>query len=331
LINAFYALFVVAILLLIALVGVGTVNLYTLFGIALPYLAFAIFVVGIVYRIIKWARSPVPFRTPTTCGQQKSLPWIKSGKLDNPHNAFWATARMALEILTFRSLFRNTRVELHDGPRIAYGDSKWLWAGALAFHWTFLIIVIRHYRLFVEPVPGFILTLQSLDGFFQIGLPALYMTDVVIVIAATYLFLRRIMIPRVRYISLFADYFALFLIGAIAVTGILMRYFIKVDVSAVKELTLGWIYFNPVIPEGIGIMFFLHLFLVSALLAYFPFSKLMHAGGVFLSPARNLANNNRRKRHVNPWNYEVKTHTYEEYEDEFRAVMKAAGLPVEKE
>ena len=39
---------------------------------------------------------------------------------------------------------------------------------------------------------------------------------------------------------------------------------------------------------------------MSALAAYFPFSKLMHMAGVFLSPTRNLANNNRMVRHVNP-------------------------------
>jgi hypothetical protein len=33
---------------------------------------------------------------------------------------------------------------------------------------------------------------------------------------------------------------------------------------------------------------------------------------------------------VNPWNYPVKVHTYEEWEDEFRDKMKAAGLPVER-
>jgi nitrate reductase gamma subunit len=328
--NAFNALFVVILILLIAWIGVGTVDLHTFFGVVIPYLAFAIFVIGFIYRIIKWARSPVPFRIPTTCGQQKSLPWIKNSRLDNPHNGFWTFIRMALEILAFRSLFRGTRAELREDRRIAYGDSKWLWAGALAFHWAFLIIILRHFRLFIEPVPGFILSLQSLDGFFQIGLPALYITDVVIVAAATYLFIRRVFIPQVRYISLFADYFPLFLIGAIAVTGILMRYFMKVDISAVKELTMGWMIFSPVVPQGIGIIFYLHLFLVSVLLAYFPFSKLMHLGGVFLSPARNLANNNRAEHHTNPWNYPVKVHTYEEYEDEFREVMKEAGLPLEK-
>ena len=67
------------------------------------------------------------------------------------------------------------------------------------------------------------------------------------------------------------------------------------------------------------------------LFAYFPFSKLMHLGGVFLSPTRNLANNNRMVRHVNPWGYPVKVHTYSEYEDEFRDKMVEAGIPVEKE
>jgi nitrate reductase gamma subunit len=33
---------------------------------------------------------------------------------------------------------------------------------------------------------------------------------------------------------------------------------------------------------------------------------------------------------VNPWNYPVKVHTYEEYEDDFREKMIEAGLPVEK-
>ena len=56
----------------------------------------------------------------------------------------------------------------------------------------------------------------------------------------------------------------------------------------------------------------------------------MHFAGVFLSPTRNLANNSRARRHVNPWNAPVSTHTYAEYEDEFRQRMIEAGLPVEK-
>ncbi len=57
----------------------------------------------------------------------------------------------------------------------------------------------------------------------------------------------------------------------------------------------------------------------------------MHAGGVFLSPTRNMANTNRMERYVNPWNYPVKVHSYAEYEDDFREKMKEAGIPVDKE
>ena len=94
---------------------------------------------------------------------------------------------------------------------------------------------------------------------------------------------------------------------------------------------MGLVTLHPVMPEGIGAIFFVHVALVSTLFAYFPFSKLMHAGGVFLSPGRNLANTNRAKMHVNPWEYPVEIHPYEVYENEFREKMKNAGIPVERE
>ena len=201
----------------------------------------------------------------------------------------------------------------------------------MAFHYTFLIILTRHLRLFFEPVPVVIKIIESLDGFFQVGAPVLYLTDLIFLGAVTYLFLRRVIIPQVRYISLAQDYFPLFLIFGVGLSGVLMRYFMKTDVVGIKELTMGLVTLKPVVPKGINIIFYIHLFLVSALFAYFPMSKLMHMAGVFLSPTRNLANTNRAEMHVNPWNYPVKVHTYEEYENDFREKMKAAGLPVEKE
>jgi nitrate reductase gamma subunit len=85
------------------------------------------------------------------------------------------------------------------------------------------------------------------------------------------------------------------------------------------------------VPEGIGTIFYVHLFLVCSLLAYFPFSKLLHMPGIFMSPTRNLANNNRMVRHINPWNPQVKVHTYEEWEEEFHDLLKGAGIPLDKE
>jgi nitrate reductase gamma subunit len=180
-------------------------------------------------------------------------------------------------------------------------------------------------------VPEWVHLVQGLDGFLQIGLPIILISDVVIVTALTFLFLRRVVDPKLRYFSLPADYFPLFLLLGITISGVLMRYFTKTDLVAIKELGTGLLGFSPVVPDGVGAIFYVHLFLVSVLLAYFPFSKLMHFAGVFMSPTRNLANNNRFRRHVNPWDYPVKVHTYDEYEDEFRHLMKAAGLPLEKE
>lgn len=325
-----FALVAVAILLGIVFVGAGAMKLEFVFAVVIPYVAIALFLGGFAYRILKWARSAVPFRITTTCGQQKSLSFVKSNNLENPYNLRGLLGRMALEVLVFRSLFRNTRAEMKDDGRIVYGPDKWLWAGALAFHWSFLVVFLRHYRFFAEPVPEFVLRMQAIDGLFQIGVPIVYMTSILLLLSVTFLFARRVVLPQVRYISLSNDYFPLFLILGVAASGILMRHFLKVDIVRVKELTMGLVSFSPVVPEGVGIVFFVHLFFVSVLFAYFPFSKLMHAGGVFMSPTRNLVNNSRAKRHINPWNYGVKTHTYEEYEDEFRDVMREAGMPLEK-
>jgi nitrate reductase gamma subunit len=328
--NAGFSLFAILVSILIVFFGVEEAHLDFLFGVVLPYAAFAVFLVGISYRVVKWARVPVPFRIPTTCGQQKSLPWIKASDLESPYNAAGVVGRMALEVLVFRSLFRNTKVQV-TGHRAVYGGAKWLWLAGLTFHWSLLLILLRHLRFFTTPVLPFVDLLMSVDGFFKVSLPTLYLTDVAILLAVTYLFLRRVWIPQLRYISLAADYFPLFLILAVVLSGVLMRHVYKVDLLKVKEMATGWISFSPVVPDGIGLAFYIHLFLVSLLLAYFPMSKLMHMGGVFLSPTRNLANNSRMKRHINPWNYPVKVHTYEEYEDEFREKMKAVGIPVEKE
>ncbi|EGW39650.1 sulfate reduction electron transfer complex DsrMKJOP subunit DsrM [Desulfosporosinus sp. OT] len=332
--KALLSFLAVIVLILIATLGVDVANLHFLFGIIIPYLAFVMFVGGFVYRVLKWGRSPVPFRIPTTCGQQKSLPWIKQAKIENPTTNLGVVVRMASEIFFFRSLFRNTKTELRvgaDGPKLSYGSAKWLWVGSLVFHWSFLIIIVRHLRFFLEPVPYFVQIADSIDGMLQIGLPPIYLTDLFFLLAVTFLFLRRIVIPQVKYISLAADYFPLFMIMSIAISGMLMRYYYRIDIVAVKELALGLVQLHPVIPVGIGAIFYIHLFLICILFAYFPTSKLMHMGGIFLSPTRNMKNNNRMVRHINPWNPELEYHTYEHYEDEFREKMKKAGIPVEKE
>ena len=250
--------------------------------------------------------------------------------MESPSGLAGVIGRMALEVFLFRSLFRNTDVAI-VGQRPVYGSAKWLWFFGLLFHWSLLIIVLRHLRFFIEPIARWINGLSAIDGFFEIGLPTLYLSDAALLTGLSFLLLRRVVVPQLKYISLFADYVALLLILGIVTTGLLMRHFFPADLLQMKNLALGWVAFSPVVPARIGLVLSIHLCFVFTLLAWFPFSKLMHMGGIFLSPTRNLANDNRMRRHLNPWNAPVKVHTYEEYEDEFREKMKLAGLPVEKE
>ena len=328
-----FSFLVVIALVLIAWLGSQIPGMQYFFGVAVPYLAVLVFLGGFIYRVVQWAKSPVPFSIQTTCGQGKSLDFIKQDKLESPNTTSEVVARMALEILTFRSLFRNTKSDVHGGPKITYESSKWLWLFALIFHYSFLIIVIRHMRMFLEPVPWLIGWLDWADSMFEIGTPSMYMTTAGLILGCVLLFGRRLINRHVRYISLVNDYFPLVLIFGIGVTGALMRHFLRegIDIVAIKQLAVGLVTFQPTIHSDIGSIFYIHLFLVCTLLVYFPFSKLMHLGGVFLSPTRNMKNDSRAVRHINPWNPEIKVHAYADYEDEFREFMVEANIPVEKE
>ncbi len=329
--GALYSFLAIIILVMFVSFGVRGLGWYSLFGVVIPYAAVATFMVGFIYRVLKWASSPVPFNIPTIGGQEKSLAWIKPDNVGSPYNTKGVLARMALEVLLFRSLFWNERVEMKRAHELLYKRNLYLWLGGLAFHWSLFIILFRHMRFFAEPVPSAVLVVQTLDGVFQPIVPILYISDVVIVIALTYLFLRRVIYPQIRYISLPSDYFAVLLFLGVVVSGLLMRIFFKADLVKVKGWVMGMLSLHPSVPEGIGLLFYIHLFLVCILIAYFPFSKLMHMAGTLLSPTHNLKNISRMNRHVNPWGHPVKVHTYEEWEEEFRDVMKDAGLPVEKE
>ena len=329
-------LFSLAAILVLGCIGYFLPNagLQMFFGVILPYIAVLWFLCGVIWRVMKWAKSPVPFRIPTTCGQQQSLPWIKQNKIDNPSTTTGVIIRMFFEIFLFRSLFRNTKAEIKDGDKISYEWEIFLWVGALAFHYSFLTVLIRHFRFVFEPIPFFVKMIEVLDGFFQIGLPIVLISGFVLLGAVLFLLSRRILNPQVKYISLAADYFPLLLIIGIAASGLWMRYIERVDVTVVKQITMGIVSFNPVSAEILSAAsstFYMHLFFVCTLLFYFPMSKLMHAAGVFLSPTRNLANNSRMVRHINPWNPEVKVHSYESYENDFREKMIEAGIPVDKE
>lgn len=323
----------VLIVLLIALAGVAAgavAPVRAIAGIALPYASFVVLVAGVACQVWRWARVPVPFRIPTTAGQQTSLAWIQPVSIDNPASGWGVTARMALEVLLFRSLFRNSAGAIAGGPRLVVREDKVLWLGALAFHWSLLLVVVRHLRLFFEPVPAGVR--QSVGH--RLVLPDRHHAALRDRPGAD---------PRARLPPGPSDSerphavpLALHRLpgaGPAAGAGRLgpgdaARH--RRGPGGGEAVHDGACDAVAACPPCGRAWFFAHLFLVCALLVYLPFSKLMHSAGVFLSPTRNLPNDSRARRHVNPWNAPGPVHTYEEWEDEFRDGIRAAGLPLEK-
>lgn len=184
-------------------------------------------------------------------------------------------ARLAREVVFFESLFKST---------------KWTWIFGWIFHFALLLVLLRHLRYFTEPVWSWVALLQPFGKYAAYGM----------VIGLAGLWARRIFVDRVRYISAPSDHLMLALLMGIAVTGMLMSFVTRTDVVALKAFFLGLmsLELNPLPAD-----FFLiaHLTLVVALMIVFPFSKLLHAPGVFFSPSRNQVDNPREKRHVTPW------------------------------
>lgn len=232
----------------------------TLFFAILFYLAFAIFVVGLAYKIYDFARTPAPLSIPTT-----PAPTTTTG----------VAFRMAREVVLFESLFKG---------------NLWIWLFGWLFHMGLLLVLIRHLRYFVEPVWGWLAFVQPFGiyaGFMMAaGLGGLWA--------------RRFLVERIRYISTPSDHLMLVLLLLIGLTGLGMKFFVHTDIVAVKAFFLGLMSFN-IQPLPAHPALFIHLLLVALLMIVFPFSKLLHAPGVFFSPTRNQADTPREKRHLAAW------------------------------
>jgi len=236
-------------------------KLSSLFFIGLAYFSVLSFVAGLLWKVIGYLRTPMPLPHALTPAPKTE------GK---------AILRVLGEVTIFQSLFRS---------------DKWLWTGAWIFHIALAMILLRHLRYFTYPVPGIVLYMETVALFFGILFGG----------AILFLFWRRLALPRTLYISNIPDYFALALLGMIAGTGMMVSYWLHVNLVDVKSFILGLMTLHPLeVPRHP--LFLLHLLLVLILMIYFPFSKLLHAGGVFFSPSRHQPYQiqERGKRYVNP-------------------------------
>lgn len=222
--------------------------------------AFLTFVAVMAWRVVRYAMTPAPLRIPTT-----PAPLTRAG----------AALRLAREVVLFESLFRADKV---------------LWLFSMLFHVGLLLVLLRHLRYFVAEPSGVLVVLQPVG---ELG-------GVAMMVGLTGLLARRLILPRIRYITRRSDLAILVLLLALGASGFAMTLWFTPDIIALKGYLAGlWRL------QWLGLpgdpMLVLHLLLFAALLVVAPFSKLLHAAGIFFSPTRYQRDNPRERRHLARW------------------------------
>ncbi len=168
------------------------------------YLATLLLVVGLLYRINTYARTPAPLKIPTT-----PAPTTTGG----------VVLRMTREVLFFESLFK---------------ANLWTWAMGWLFHASLVLVLLRHLRYFTEPVWGWVAFIQPFGIY----------AGITMLLGLCGLWARRLFVERIRYISTPSDHLMLLLLIGIAASGLMMKFAVHTDVIAVKGYFLGLMSFN---------------------------------------------------------------------------------------
>lgn len=225
----------------------------------LLYLAAFVLVAGLALRIRRYWRVPAPLKIATTPA---------------PTTAGGVVLRLFREVAFFESLFRANR---------------WIWLFSWMFHAALVLVLLRHLRYFMEPAWTWVVWVQPFGKYAAFAMVA----------GLAGLWLRRVAVPRVRYISSPSDHLMLLLLIGIALSGLALQYLARTDIIALKAFTLGLVRFDWQALPGSPVLL-AHLAGVAVLLIVLPFSKLLHIPGVFFSPTRNQIDNPRERRYVPP-------------------------------
>jgi len=224
------------------------------------YFAAFVLIVGVSAKVYQYAKTPAPLKIPTTPA---------------PTTGMGVVFRMMREVFLFQSLFK---------------ANKWIWVFGIVFHAALVMVLLRHFRYFTEPVWTPIALIQDAGVY----------AGMAMVVALACLWARRFLVERIRYISGPSDHLMLALLIGIGISGLSLKFIARTDIIAVKTFFLGLMRFDWQ-PLPTDTVLLVHLGLVLTLMIIFPFSKLLHAPGVFFSPTRNQIDNPREHRHLANW------------------------------
>lgn len=229
------------------------------------YVAMITLVAGVANKVMQYIRVPAPLKIVVT-----PAPLTRSG----------VVYRFFTEVVLFNSLFRAT---------------KWTWIFGWIFHLSLLLAFLRHLRYVISP-DSFLWPLVNLEVVQSFGKYAGF----AMLFGLAGLLWRRFFVDRVRYISAPSDYLMLLLIMAIGGTGLFMHYISHTNIIELKAFIMGLFFFDwKNLPSDTILL--VHLTLVLSLMIIFPFSKLLHAPGLFFAPTRYQLDNPREKRHISAW------------------------------
>lgn len=187
------------------------------------YAATLLLVVGVVRKIIIYARTPAPLKIPVT-----PAPTTKVGVV-------W---RMTKEVTVFQSLFK---------------ACKWTWIFGWMFHVALALVLFRHLRYFQEPVWTIVALMQPIGQYAGFAMLA----------GLAGLWARRFLVDRVRYISSLSDHLMLALLVAIGLSGLAIKYLAHTDIVALKTWMLGLMYFDlQPLPSDIFVLLHLGLVII---------------------------------------------------------------------
>lgn len=219
----------------------------------MPYITVTFFVIGILYRLGKWAGARIVHNIVLT-----PAPTTLNG----------AVVDYAAEVALFRSLFKS---------------DKSLWAGAWVMHVALLAIIGGHIVGFAFLGEQFKYLGVTPELSKQISDFLGTSMGIVVFFALLYLLFRRFAIKEVKLVSYPADFLMLFLLIAIVSAGNFMRLVPEYSVKYITAQTyvVQLATFQPIDFTYLNIVFVIHLLLVQLLLVIFPFSKLLHVFGMF--------------------------------------------------
>jgi nitrate reductase gamma subunit len=228
---------------------------YYIVLVPMVYLAFAVFIVGILYQGIRVSRKP------------KFLPRLQIYPVKRPI-WFW----------TFWDAFTLPSVRR---------DNPMLWIVLMAFHASFILVLIGHLELIAE-----MKWIQVIKHEIFIGKGFL---GIIMSVALLFFLFRRLISPT-KELSVPEDYLILILLFLTVIFGSEMDwarrwfYYEELGVEGYRSYLSSLLELNPDLSEirspGHSLMLVLHVFFANLFLMAFPFTNLVHS--MFSIPLNKL-------------------------------------------